>query len=59
MTFAAMLLGDRVLRNPIAGIAGCCPRAASGHAAAPRDELATPHSITSSAVAFAERYQAQ
>jgi hypothetical protein len=30
-----MLLGDRVLRNPITGIAGCCARAASGHAAAP------------------------
>ena len=34
MTFVAMLLGDRVLRNPITGIAGCCARAASGHAAA-------------------------
>ena len=40
-------------RNPITGIAGCCARAASGHAAAAppskRDELAPPHSITSSA----------
>src|SRR5438552_2696372 len=35
MTFAAMLLGDRVLRNQITGIAGCCASAASGHAAAP------------------------
>ena len=33
MTFAAMLLGDRVLRNPITGIARCCACAASGHAA--------------------------
>ena len=34
------------------GIAGCCARAASGHdrrAAEQRDELAPPHSITSSA----------
>jgi hypothetical protein len=28
-------LGERLLRNPITGIAGCCARAASGHAAAP------------------------
>ena len=27
--------GDALLRNPITGIAGCCARAASGHAAAP------------------------
>ena len=27
--------GDRELRNPITGIAGCCARAASGIAAAP------------------------
>src|SRR5215470_16536276 len=26
---------DAALRNPITGIAGCCARAASGHAAAP------------------------
>jgi len=26
---------DWLLRNPITGIAGCCARAASGHAAAP------------------------
>src|SRR5262249_46405207 len=26
--------GDRLLKNPITGIAGCCARAASGHAAA-------------------------
>src|SRR5262249_48440923 len=30
---------------------GCCPRAASGHATEQRDELASLHSITSSAVA--------
>ena len=24
--------GDLVLRNPITGIAGCCARAATGHA---------------------------
>ena len=39
-------------RNPITGIAGCCARAASGQrrrAAEQRDELAPPHSITSSA----------
>src|SRR5262245_5956369 len=34
MTFVAMLLGDRVLRNPTTGIAGCCARAANGHATA-------------------------
>jgi len=28
-----MLLGDRVLRNPITGIARCCAFVASGHAA--------------------------
>jgi hypothetical protein len=28
-------LGEAVLRKPITGIAGCCARAASGHAAAP------------------------
>jgi hypothetical protein len=28
--------GDAPLRNPITGMAGCCARAASGHAAAPR-----------------------
>jgi len=28
-------LGARLLRNPITGSAGCCARAASGHAAAP------------------------
>ena len=27
--------GDPGLRNPITGIAGCCARAANGHAAAP------------------------
>ena len=35
--------GDAALRNPITGIAGCCARAASGHArraAEQRDELA-------------------
>jgi hypothetical protein len=26
---------DLALRNPITGIAGCCPRAVRGHAAAP------------------------
>src|SRR5262249_10492844 len=32
MTFVAMLLGDKVLRNPITGIVGCCcARTASGH----------------------------
>src|SRR5262249_54100499 len=30
----AKLFGDRVLRNPITGITGCCARAATGHAAA-------------------------
>src|SRR5438067_7312647 len=40
MTFAAMLLADRVLRNPITGIAGCCACATSGHAiAAPPIDL--------------------
>ena len=27
--------GDEMPRNPITGIAGCCARAASGHAAEP------------------------
>ena len=31
---ARMASGDALLRNPITGIAGCCARAASGHAAA-------------------------
>jgi hypothetical protein len=30
----AIGLGDKLLRNPITGIASCCARAASGHAAA-------------------------
>ena len=34
--------GDLALRYPITGIAGCCARAASGHAAAP------PMSVTNS-----------
>ncbi len=29
-----VLSGELLLRNPITGIAACCPRAASGHAAA-------------------------
>jgi len=41
------------------GIAACCARAASGHAAEQRDELASlhprNHSITSSHPPFAER----
>jgi len=28
-------LSDEPLRNPVIGFAGCCARAASGHAAAP------------------------
>ena len=44
---------DAGLRNPITGIAGCCARAASGHAAAAPPSsvmnIAPPHSITSSA----------
>jgi hypothetical protein len=40
-------LGARLLRNPITGIAGCCARAASGHAVAAvarqRNEPAPPH----------------
>ena len=31
----ASVASDLVLRNPMTGIAGCCARAASGHAAAP------------------------
>ena len=37
---------DMLRRTPITGIAGCCARAASGHAAAPpkkRDELTPLH----------------
>ena len=34
-TRSAYTSGDPLLRNPITGIAGCCARAASGHAAAP------------------------
>jgi hypothetical protein len=33
---------DALCKNPITGIAGCCARAASGHAAAP------PSSVTKS-----------
>jgi hypothetical protein len=41
---------DALLRNPTTGIAGCCARATTGHAAAPpSDELSPFHSITSSA----------
>ena len=40
---AADSLGERLLRNPITGIAGCCARAASGHAAA-----APPSSVMNS-----------
>jgi hypothetical protein len=36
------LLGND-LSNPITGNADCCARATTGHAAAPRDELPTPH----------------
>jgi len=32
---ATAVSGDEEWRNPITGIAGCCARAASGHAAAP------------------------
>jgi hypothetical protein len=32
-------LGDVTLRNPITGCAGCCARAASGHAVAPPRRL--------------------
>ena len=35
--------GVRLLRNPITGIAGCCARAASGHATA-----APPSSVMNS-----------
>ena len=35
--------GDALLRKPITGIAGCCARAASGHAAA-----APPSRLTNS-----------
>ena len=49
----AALSGDALLRNPITGIAGCCARAASGHAAAaPPSSVMNSrrsHSITSSA----------
>jgi len=48
------LAAERVLwpKKPMVGsFADCCARAASGHAAAQRDDLAPPHSITSSAIA--------
>src|SRR5215831_1223229 len=35
----AKLFGDRVLRNPITGITGCCARAATGHAAPPTSDM--------------------
>src|SRR5260221_9324745 len=44
MTSPARLVGDRVLRNPMTGIAGCCARATSGQAAA----AAPPRSVMSS-----------
>ena len=40
---ARIASGDAPLRNPITGIAGCCARAASGHATA-----APPSSVTNS-----------
>ena len=40
---ARRVTGDQPLRNPITGIAGCCARAASGHAAA-----APPRSVMNS-----------
>ncbi|HVI61641.1 MAG TPA: hypothetical protein VM910_03465, partial [Bradyrhizobium sp.] len=42
---------DRLLRNPTTGTTACCPRRERprGRAAEQRDELASPHSITSSA----------
>jgi hypothetical protein len=33
--FLTLACAERDARNPITGIAGCCARAASGHAAAP------------------------
>src|SRR5215510_7544835 len=47
----AKLFGDRLLRKPTTGIFSCCARDANGRARAAeqRDELATLHSITSSA----------
>ena len=51
-TSCAYAAGDALLRNPITGIAGCCARAASGHAAAPPSSVMNSrrsHSITSSA----------
>jgi hypothetical protein len=35
LTWFAYKSGDVLPRNPTTGIAGCCARAASGHAAAP------------------------
>ena len=40
---SAFVSGDAALRNPITGTAGCCARAASGHAAA-----APPSSVINS-----------
>src|SRR5262249_42048210 len=53
--------GDKPLRNPITGIAGCCARAASGHAAAPLKQLTKyrrvigPCSISSPAGRYHQR----
>jgi hypothetical protein len=38
----AVAPGAPVWRNPITGIAACCARAASGHAAAPKRDERTP-----------------
>jgi hypothetical protein len=40
--------GDAPLRNPITGIAGCCARAASGHAAAPPSSVMNSRRLTRS-----------
>src|SRR5215831_7351950 len=41
-----MLLGDRVLRNPITGIPVCCPPAAIGQVAAPPSSVMNSRRLT-------------
>ena len=51
--------GDPALRNPITGIAGCCARAASGHAAAPPSSVMNSRRLTLSMEGLPGRFTAR